>query len=74
MLVVVEVAEAAAPESVGTPVVVKVEMDVPAMSCDSDADVVAVAWAWVELLTGGNDVERATVLRIGFSVPKVAVA
>lgn len=43
-MVVVEVAEAAASELVGLPVVVKVEIDVPAMSCDAEAGVDADIW------------------------------
>ena len=67
-------------DSVGTPLVVYIEMDVPAMSCEA-ADVVTATLPVVlgvvpevVLATGGNEVERATVLRMGFCVPVDAVA
>jgi len=80
MFVVVDDAVGNAPDSVGTPVVVKVEIDVPAMSCEAAVELapglpaVLMLVLEVTLVTGGNDVESATVLKIGFCVPVEAVA
>lgn len=80
MFVVVDEAVGSAPDSVGTPVVVMVEMDVPAISCDAAGELapvppVVLALAPVVVLTtDGSDVESATVLRIGFCVRVDAVA
>ena len=66
IFVVVAEAVAVAPEPVAMPLVVIVEMDVPAMlSIDEEL-----------VLTGGSDPTEgiATVLKRGFSVPVVAVA
>lgn len=72
MFVVVDEAVGSAPDSVGTPVVVMVEMDVPAISCDAAGELAPVPP--VVLTTDGSDVESATVLRIGFCVLVDAVA
>lgn len=69
-----------ASDSVGRPVVVNVEIEVPAISCDAEVEpvpalpVVLALEAEVVLATGGSDVDNATVLKIGFCVPVDAVA
>lgn len=77
---VVDEAVGSASDSVGTPVVVMVEIDVPAISCDvavelaSALPIVLPLVLGIVLMVGGSDVESATVLKTGFCVPVDAVA
>ena len=80
MFVVVDEAVGSASDSVGTPVVVMVEMDVPAISCEAAGELVPALPIVLALLpvlvltTGGSDVESANVLRIGSCALVDAVA
>ena len=80
VFVVVDGAVGNVPDAVGTPVVLKVEIEVPAISCDAAVElvsalpVVLTPVPEVVLATGGSDVAIPTVLKTGFCVPVDAVA